>query len=1115
MDASEDLGMASTGSPGSGGTAPERLAGPRAPGKGCGESWSQKHRPQSKHLQSSRSEQQDRDRVSEELTRVVQEMKKHLPSDKHTKPSTLDALRYALRCVHSVQASSEFFQILSPHGAPQADVTMSSLEELASMASEHTPKNTDTFAAVFSLVSGRVLHVSEQAPSVLSRRRESLESSHFAELLAPQDVRMFHMHTAQAQLPVWSSWTHRASGFDLAPRKSFFCRIRGGGGQYAPFRVTPYLTHVRRSERPQSEPEPEPCCLMLAEKMHSGYEAPRIPVDKRIFTTTHTPGCVFLEIDERAVPLLGYLPQDLVGTSILTHLHPEDRALMVAVPQKVLRFAGHAPFEHRPVRFCTHNGDYVTLDSSWASCVDPWSRKVALVLGRHRVRTSPLNEDVFAAGINKMDSNDKDITELQEQIHKLLLQPVHGRASSGYGSLGSSGSQEQHVSAASSGESSGPGAEDAQKEPLTLQQVYASVNRIKTLGQQLYIESMTKSPNKPAVGMHAGRPSGEQKASPSVQTLKNNSVHTESCQGLRKDQPSPSYQQINCIDSVIRYLQSCHLPALKRKVVSCTNTTASSEDGPQSHKAANAHVQAASRVPSIPPPEVPADGPSAGAQGGAARTVARAPSLGSGVSQCSYSSTMVHAPPPEPAEPATKDTAPACEPLAPGPQPARLAAAAFRRGGLTTAALSAHTHREEQDYVDRFREKMLSPPYSAFLQPEGRGRAACSDGRGASSPGRARSPGGKKGEHKRKKLPTPLGSQCAQDACCPHVRADVQDARPWGLSPASAPHAPGLAFPAAAVAPSQAPYLVPAFPLPAMTTWGHGPPFPDVPSPYAETFLAIVLPDPSLCPLLTPSFSPCVHLGATGPSEMPPSKPAAAPDVEPPPPATTRGGAGPSSETQSEGRLGPSSRGSSPLQLVLLQEDRPPSCESAEQCASGNSGKNSHFSARDPSPLGPGSAASGSGASSVPGSGSEDAAEAAPAGPQPGDVRDRPTLPRGAEESVCGSIARAPERVLMTYQVPARAPDVVLREDLEKLAGMRQPRFSPGQRAELARARAWLQRQSLPTGADTHGCASCRDGASGPDEGGACGQDPGGRPPSGPGESTAPRGVSEPPAFER
>lgn len=27
--------------------------------------------------------------------------------------------------------------------------------------------------------------------------------------------------------------------------------------------------------------------------------APRIPTDKRIFTTTHTPSCVFQDVDER------------------------------------------------------------------------------------------------------------------------------------------------------------------------------------------------------------------------------------------------------------------------------------------------------------------------------------------------------------------------------------------------------------------------------------------------------------------------------------------------------------------------------------------------------------------------------------------------------------------------------------------------------------------------------------------------------------------------------------------------------------------------------------------------------------------------------------------------
>ncbi|KAB0406955.1 hypothetical protein E2I00_017542 [Balaenoptera physalus] len=593
MDPCEDLEVSGGKSQDSRGGQPHELEGPQASGpealgKDSAEMWSRKYQLRSRYVQTSNSEPQDQNRVSKDLITVVQEMKKYFPSERQSKPSTLDALSYALRCVHSVQANSEFFQILNQNGAPQADVTMYSLEELATIASEHTSKNTDTFVAVFSFLSGRLVHVSERAPSILHCKKEFLESSHFVELLAPQDVRVFYTHTAHAQLPFWNNWTQRAASYyEFAPVKSFFCRIRGGearelGQPYCPFRIIPYLIHVHSSARP----EPEPCCLTLVEKIHSGYEAPRIPVDKRIFTTTHTPGCVFLEIDERAVPLLGYLPQDLIGTSILTYLHPEDRSLMVAIHQKVLKYAGHLPFEHSPIRFCSQNGDYIVLDSSWSSFVNPWSRKVSFIIGRHKVQTSPLNGDVFATRIKKMNSNDKDITELQEQIHRLLLQPVHGSASSGYGSPGSSGSQEHRLSTASSSESSGRCVEEVQKAPLTLQQVYASVNKIKNLGQQLYIESRDKSPKKQAMGTGTGQRGDEQKAFSSFQTLKNNSMYTESCEDLRKDQYSPSYQQINCIDSVIRYLKSYNIPALKRKCISCTNTTSSSseEDG-QSHRA--------------------------------------------------------------------------------------------------------------------------------------------------------------------------------------------------------------------------------------------------------------------------------------------------------------------------------------------------------------------------------------------------------------------------------------------------------------------------------------------------------------------------------------------------
>lgn len=44
----------------------------------------------------------------------------------------------------------------------------------------------------------------------------------------------------------------------------------------------------------------------------------------------------------RAVPLLGYLPQDLIETPVLVQLHPSDRPLMLAIHKKS-RSPPHSP----------------------------------------------------------------------------------------------------------------------------------------------------------------------------------------------------------------------------------------------------------------------------------------------------------------------------------------------------------------------------------------------------------------------------------------------------------------------------------------------------------------------------------------------------------------------------------------------------------------------------------------------------------------------------------------------------------------------------------------------------------------------------------------------------
>ncbi|KAM9243845.1 period circadian protein homolog 3 isoform 3-T3 [Dugong dugon] len=1092
--------------------------------------WSQNYQLPRKYGENSNSKHRDRIRVSEEVMMVVQEMKKYFPSERHSKPSTLDALNYALRCVHSVQANSEFFQILSQNGAPQADVTMYNLEKLTTIASEHTSKNTDTFAAVFSFLSGRLVHVSEQATSVLNCKKDFLESSHFVELLAPQDVRVFYAHTAHAQLPSWNNWTQRASRYEFAPVKSFFCRIRGGEGgeqeNYCPFRIIPYLIHVHSPIQPGAEP----CYLMLVEKIHSGYEAPRIPVDKRIFTTTHTPGCVFLEVDERAVPLLGYLPQDLIGTSMLMYLHPEDRSLMVAIHQKVLKYAGQPPFEHSPIRFCTQNGDYIILDSSWSSFVNPWSRKVSFIIGRHKVRTSPLNEDVFATRIKRANSNDKDITELQEQIHKLLLQPVHVGDSSGYGSLGSSGSQEHYISIASSSESSGHCVEEIQKEPMTLQQVYVSVNKIKNRGQQLYIESMTKSPNKPAMGTCTEPLGDEQKAFSSFQTLKNDSIHTESCKDLRKDQHSPSYQQINCIDSVIRYLKSYNIPALKRKCMSCTDTnSSSSEDDKQIHKADGIHtLHAVTQIPVIAKSEMTTAGQSTDAEEGVPQTLSmKAVSLVSGVSQCSYSSTIVPVPPPDPAElTAAEEATLAFEPWTLNPQTTLLTSEEFKHVGLTKSVLSAHTQKEEQDYVDKFHEKILSSPCSSYLQQEIRSKVKYSYVQGDSTSKQTRSAGCKKGKHKRKKLPVPLDNNRSADHACPHFREGVQDTQPWCPPRASPPHAPVLSFPSTMVMPSQAPYLMPACPLPALASLGGAcsasgtalpclprppPPgsltsVPAFPAPYLDTFLTVFLHASPACPLLPPSFSPYPFLGAAASPEMPPSASPVTPGLEPPSSVTNQRRVEERWETHSEEHPFISSRSSSPLQLDLLQEEMPGSSESPDQmkrdvCSEaecvrdadfqcqhvlGNSGnKNICSTAGELSTVllykdslsRTCSATSGSSESSIYFASSDHSSEVSPNGQMSQDALKKETSPNSDQESIWRMIEETPECILMTYQVPKRVKEVVLKEDLEKLESMRQgqPQFSREQREELAKVHPWIQSQTFPQEIDIQGCVTCEN----------------------------------------
>uniref|UniRef100_A0A8D3DXR6 PAS domain-containing protein n=1 Tax=Scophthalmus maximus TaxID=52904 RepID=A0A8D3DXR6_SCOMX len=1013
---------------------------------------------------------------------TVAEMKKRLPSAKRSrsKASTVEALHYALNCVKQVQANSEYYKLLMRNGQDERrDSTVCSLEELERVTSEHTLKNTDSFVVVFSLSSGRVLYASEQAPSILCCKRKFLESAKFVELLFHKDVNVFYAHTAQPHLPPWSNSHTAGVLFDCAQVKSFFCRIRGGKDRegemrYNPFRITPYLLKVQGTGA--SGEEEHPCSLALAERITSGYEAPRIPMDKRIFTTTHSPGCVFLEVDDRAVPLLGYLPQDLISTSLLTSIHPEDRPLMLSMHRKVLKHAGQPPFEHSPVRLRCQSGDYITLDTSWSSFINPWSRKVAFIIGRHKVRTSPLNEDVFAARTKEdFPVTYEEIKDLQTKIYKLFLQPVHNNGSSGYGSLGSNGSHEHYISVASSSDSNGNLWEDSHREPMTLQQIYADVDRVKSWGQQAYLNSSHKMSllGKPATARLPPTASN-----PEVRD------HEES----RKRTHIPSYQQINCVDNIIR----CVVVTTLTPIIFPVEST----------------FCILQLIVFLVFPVVVLDseqsvGPTAAAVVGAPLTDItmsnKAMSVVSVTSQCSYSSTIVHVPQPE-----SEATAPEDAPM--GSEPER------RFLGLTKEVLSAHTQKEEQEYVDRFRNRICQSPYSSYLQGKPRYKRAKPQGSSdsyASPPGPPRCvpvSSWPSSESSQPQMGAPFSQTSPlQTSFFPMMATQPGPEKPTGLQqfPGATPvvlrpsdqtqlgHNFNIMHSTQSLSAMQPIQMEPIQNMQNMQNLHTMQPIAPAQSinPYMTPVMAVILPNyptftadyPSMYPLPGTSMLPQAPITMTG--FTPGCIPFPQPQFQAQPVPHTLSSPGPllcsprpsSSVGEEEEAAGPgalfsSSRSSSPLQLNLLQEELPKPSEG--QSSTGHNlaeslhekhanevsqvlSVNLHFSSSNSRKYF---------ASNDSSDTSRKARKSQEAPPE-----HQQGFETGVESSLWSMIQHTPERVMMTYQIHTRDQKEVLTGDREKLRVLQplQPWFNKEQREELAEVHPWIQQHTIPQEIDT------------------------------------------------
>uniref|UniRef100_A0A672U6Z6 Period circadian protein homolog 2 n=1 Tax=Strigops habroptila TaxID=2489341 RepID=A0A672U6Z6_STRHB len=1089
----------------------------------------------SEHNQSSSgcsSEQSTKAKTQKELLKTLQELKAHLPSEKRIKgkSSVLTTLKYALKSIKQVKANEEYYQLLMINESQPAGLNVSSytVEEVETITSEYIMKNADMFAVAVSLITGKILYISDQAASILRCKRGYFKNAKFVEFLAPQDVSVFYTSTTPYRLPSWNICNRAESSTqDCMEEKSFFCRISAGKEReneicYHPFRMTPYLIKVQDPEIA----EEQLCCVLLAEKVHSGYEAPRIPPDKRIFTTTHTPTCLFQDVDERAVPLLGYLPQDLIGTPVLVHLHPNDRPLMLAIHKKILQYGGQ-PFDYSPIRFCTRNGDYITMDTSWSSFINPWSRKVSFIIGRHKVRTGPLNEDVFAAPNYTEDRIlHPSVQEITEQIYRLLLQPVHNSGSSGYGSLGSNGSHEHLMSVASSSDSTGNNNEETHKDK--------PVEKQNGPGSQV----------KDVVGKDA------------AVTAAPKNVTTEEL--AWKEQPVYSYQQISCLDSVIRYLESCNVPGTaKRKCEPSSNPAVLKASGKS-----NGPPVVGAHLTSLALPGKPE-------------------SVVSLTSQCSYSSTIVHV--------GDKKPQPELEMIEDGPSGAELVDGQllappstsahvnqekeqFKKLGLTKEVLAVHTQKEEQSFLNKFKEikrfNIFQSHCNYYLHDKPKGRPGERGGRGqrsgTSGIDQTWKKSGKNRKSKRIK-PQESSDSTTSGTKFPH-RFPLQglNTTAWSPSDTSQASYSAMSFPT----------VMPAYPLPVFPAAGTVPPAPETspsglnqlpdsgntcptqPSQFSAPLMtpvvALVLPNyvypemnsnlpqalyhsqpnfpahsafssqtvfPTQPPFATPSpfpqqaFFPTQPFHYNLPAENQASPPLFQSRCSSPlnllqleeTTKTAESGApaglhGALSEEGAVGKIMPtdncSGKGSLPAESpmdaqnsdelsmssvlldILLQED---ACSGTGSASSGSA-----VSAAAES-LGSGSNGCGMSGSRTGSSetshtskyfGSIDSSENHHKTKMKAEIDESEHFIKYVlQDPIWLLMANTDDTVMMTYQIPSRDLETVLKEDKQKLKQMQklQPKFTEEQKRELIEVHPWIQQGGLPKTVANSECIFCED----------------------------------------
>ncbi|XP_061533510.1 aryl hydrocarbon receptor nuclear translocator-like protein 2 isoform X2 [Phycodurus eques] len=287
-------------------------------------------------------------------------------------------------------------------------------------------KAADGFLFVVGCDRGKIVFVSESITKILNYSLVEMIGQSFFDYVHPKDIskvkeqlsaselypreRLIDAKTGlqvQADLPVGAA--RLCSG----ARRSFFCRMKCNktsvkveekelqastskkkeSQKYCTVHCTGYMRSWHSSQL-EAEGEGDAdkhdgshfSCLVAVGRIHS-HSLPQVNGDFRVkateFITRYTMDGKFTFVDQRATTILGYLPQELLGTSCYEYFHQDDLPHLADSHRKVLR--SKEKIETNSYKFKTKYGSFVTLQSQWFSFVNPWTKEVEYIVSTNTV----------------------------------------------------------------------------------------------------------------------------------------------------------------------------------------------------------------------------------------------------------------------------------------------------------------------------------------------------------------------------------------------------------------------------------------------------------------------------------------------------------------------------------------------------------------------------------------------------------------------------------------------------------------------------------------------------------------------------------------------------------